>query len=254
MIKVENITYSVKNHKIIDNISFQIEHGEMVAVIGPNGAGKSTLVNIIMDILKADSGSVYLYNKKIKEYNKKDRAKLISFVPQEYNFTVADLTVEEFVSTGRYPYLDYFGTIDKEQMDKITYYMTLTDIYHLKNRHISSLSGGEKQRVSIAAALAQEAEFIIFDEVSSNLDPKTKYDINNLLIKLNTEKKYTIISVTHDLNYSLEAKSKFLCIKEGRLHAFLPHNEMFEKKIFDSLFNMEFSYITHNNKEVIIPK
>ena len=198
MINVENINYSIKNNKILENISFTINHGDMVSIIGPNGAGKSTLVKLLTGLIKADSGSILLYNKNVYEYKKKDRAKLISYVPQEYNFAVADLTVEEFTATGRYPYLDYFGTITPNQQEKIEYYMNLTNIYPLKNRNISTLSGGEKQRVLIAAALAQEAEFIILDEVSSNLDPKIKDDINNLLIKLNNEKKFAVISITHD--------------------------------------------------------
>lgn len=254
MINIENINYSIKNSKILENISFTINHGDMVSIIGPNGAGKSTLVKLLTGLIKADSGSILLYNKNVYEYKKKDRAKLISYVPQEYNFAVADLTVEEFTATGRYPYLDYFGTITPNQQEKIEYYMNLTNIYPLKNRHISTLSGGEKQRVLIAAALAQEAEFIILDEVSSNLDPKIKDDINNLLIKLNKEKKFAVITITHDLNYSLKAKSKFICIKNGRLHAFKTHKEMFEEKIFDSLFNMHFDYINYENNEVIIPK
>lgn len=254
MISVENISYTIKNKKIIDDISLTINHGDMVCIIGPNGAGKSTLVKLMAGILKENSGNINVYNKNIHLYKKKDRAKLISYVPQEYNFSVADLTVEEFTATGRYPYLDYFGTITKEQQEKIDYYLNITNIYNLKDRHISTLSGGEKQRVLIAAALAQEAEFIILDEVSSNLDPKTKHDINNLLINLNKEKHYSIIMVSHDLNYCLEAKAKFLCIKNGRLHAFKTYKEIFEEKIFDSLFNMEFSYIKYENKEVIIPK
>ncbi len=254
MISVDNISYSVKNKKILDDISFTINHGEMVSIIGPNGAGKSTLVKLMVGILKQDTGNISIYGKDIHQYKKKDRAKLISYVPQEYNFAVADLTVEEFTATGRYPYLDYFGTITKNQMEKIHYYLDLTNIYHLKDRYISSLSGGEKQRVSIASALAQEAEFIVLDEVSSNLDPKTKHDINNLLINLNQEKHYSIITVSHDLNYCIEAQSKFLCMKNGRLFSYKTHKEMFDEKIFDSLFNMEFSYINLENKGVIIPK
>lgn len=254
MINVENISYTIKNKKILDDISFTINHGEMVCIIGPNGAGKSTLVKLMAGILKENSGNISIYNKNIHLYKKKDRAKLISYVPQEHNFSVADLTVEEFTATGRYPYLDYFGTITSTQQEKIDYYLNLTNLYDLKSRHISTLSGGEKQRVLIAASLAQEAEFILLDEVSSNLDPKTKHDINNLLINLNKEKKYSIVTVSHDLNYCMEAKAKFLCIKNGKLHAFKTYSEMYEEKVFDSLFNMEFSYIKYENKEVIIPK
>lgn len=254
MIKIENIDYYINKNHILKDISCTINHGEMVAIIGPNGAGKSTLANIITGIYKVKNGNIYLYNKNIYDYNKKDRAKLISYVPQDYTFTVSDFTAYEYTATGRYPYLDYFGTLTHKDKEKIEYYMNLTNTYHLKERHISTLSGGERQRVSIAAALTQEAEFIILDEVSSYLDPKTKYDINNLLIKLNQENKYTIIMVTHDLNYALSANSNFLCLKNGSLLCYKSTKEMVENQIFNTLFNMEFTYINYENKEIIIPK
>ena len=254
MIKVNNISYSIKNNDIIHNISLNIKPGQMISIIGPNGAGKSTLANIIAGIMKPDKGNVTIYDKNILKINKKEKAKLISYVPQQVSFSVSDFTVEDFVATGRYPYLDYFGTITKEHLDKIHYYMNLTNIYHLKERHISTLSGGERQKVNIAAALAQEAEFILLDEISSFLDPKAKYEINNLLVKLNQENKYSIILITHDLNYALAVNSSFICIKKGKLFAYAESNEMVEKNIFSSLFDMEFIYLKENQRTVIVPK
>ena len=254
MIKVNNISYSIKNNDIIHNISLNIKPGQMISIIGPNGAGKSTLANIIAGIIKPDKGNVTIYDKNILKINKKEKAKLISYVPQQVSYSVSDFTVEDFVAAGRYPYLDYFGTITKEHLDKIHYYMSLTNIYHLKERHISTLSGGERQKVNIAAALAQEAEFMLLDEISSFLDPKAKYEINNLLVKLNQENKYSIILITHDLNYALAVNSSFICIKKGKLFAYAESNEMVEKNIFSSLFDMEFIYLKENQRTVIVPK
>lgn len=254
MIKVNNISYSIKNNVIINNISLNIKAGKLVSIIGPNGAGKSTIANMIAGILKPNKGYITIYDKNILSINKKEKAKLISFVPQQYSYSVADFTVEDFVAAGRYPYLDYFGTITKEHLDKIHYYMNLTNIYHLKERHISTLSGGEKQKVNIAAALAQEAEFIILDEISSFLDPKAKYEINNLLVKLNQENKYSIILITHDLNYALAVNSSFICIKKGALFAYAESSEMVEHNIFSDLYDMNFTYLKNNQRTVIVPK
>lgn len=254
MIKASDISYIINNNKILDNITFTIKQGEMVSIIGPNGAGKSTIANIIMGILKSSSGTITLYNKNIHSYSKKDKAKLISYVPQDYSFSVSDFTVEEFVSSGRYPYLDYFGTITQYHLEKIHYYMNMTNVYHLKNRNISSLSGGERQKVSIAAALAQEAEFILLDEISSFLDPKTKHEINNLLIKLNVENNYTVIMVTHDLNYALAANSSFICIKNGKLFSRVNTLELVNNNILSKLFEIDFIYLNHDNRVVTFPK
>lgn len=254
MIKINNISYRIKNNIIINNISLDIKSGQLVSIIGPNGAGKSTLANIIAGIIKADSGNITIHNKDIVTINKKEKAKIISYVPQQLSYSVADFTVEDFVATGRYPYLDYFGTITKEHLDKIHYYMNLTNIYHLKERHISTLSGGERQKVNIAAALAQEAEIILLDEISSFLDPKAKDEINNLLVKLNQENKYSIILITHDLNYALAVNSSFICIKKGKLFAYAESREMVENNIFSNLFDMEFIYLKDNQRMVIVPK
>lgn len=253
MIKVNNISYRIKNNDIISNISLNIKQGQMVSIIGPNGAGKSTLANIITGIIKPDNGNVTIYDKNILKINKKEKAKLISYVPQQVNYSVADFTVEDFVAAGRYPYLDYFGTITKEHLDKIHYYMSLTNIYNLKERHISTLSGGERQKVNIAAALAQEAEFILLDEISSFLDPKAKYEINKLLINLNKEKKYSIILITHDLNYAISADSLFICLKNGSLFAYENTENMINNDIFSHLYDIKFTYLKHENNIAIIP-
>ena len=101
MIKVNNISYSIKNNDIIHNISLNIKPGQMISIIGPNGAGKSTLANIIAGIMKPDKGNVTIYDKNILKINKKEKAKLISYVPQQVSFSVSDFTVEDFVATGR---------------------------------------------------------------------------------------------------------------------------------------------------------
>lgn len=254
MIKVSSITYKIKNNVILNDISLDIKKGDFISIIGPNGAGKSTLANIIAGIAKPDSGFVTINNENIYNISKKRKAQIISYVPQGYNFSVADFTAEEFTATGRYPYLDYFGTLTKEHMEKVHYYMNLTNIYHLKDRHISTLSGGQYQKVNIAAALAQEAEYILLDEITSFLDQKAKYEINNLLLKLNQENNYSIIQISHDLNYALNANSLFLCIKNGKLFAKASAQEMVNDDIFTSLFDMEFLYMTQNSKIAVVPK
>lgn len=254
LIKANNITYKIKNNLILNNISFEINKGDFTAIIGPNGAGKSTLANILAGIIKPNEGEITINNKNIYKISKKQKAKIISYVPQSYNYNVSDFTAEEFVATGRYPYLDYFGTLTKEHIEKVHYYMNLTNIYHLKDRHISTLSGGQYQKVNIAAALAQEAEFILLDEITSFLDQKAKYEINNLLLQLNQENNYSIIQISHDLNYTLNANSLFLCIKNGKLFAKASALEMVNNNIFTSLFDMEFLYMKQNNKIAVVPK
>lgn len=254
MLKINNLSYSVKNKEILKDISFSAGSGGLISVIGPNGAGKTTMLKIIDGIETASGGNVELFNKDIKAYSKKDLAKLISYVPQIYNAVITDFTAEEIVAAGRYPYLDYFGGLGKEDKEIVNRIMNITDTAVFKDAPVSSLSGGERQRVYIAAALAQEAGIMLLDEPTAFLDPKAKYDINALLAKLNKSENITIITVTHDLNYAVELNSRFLCLKNGSLFAFKETADMIKERVFDSLYDMPFDYVFHNSKIAVMPK
>lgn len=253
MLKVSNLSYIVQNKTILDNVSFEILEKEIIAIVGPNGAGKTTILKAINSFIKPTSGNIYLYDKDINSYSRKEKAKLISYVPQNFQMSMTDFTVAEYVATGRYPYLDYFGNLTKEDHDKINHYMEITNIAKFKDTNISKLSGGEMQRVNIATALAQEAKIMFLDEPASFLDPKTKDDIHNLLLNINKEEKTTIVMVTHDINYAIMSNAKFLCLQNGNIKHFTHRDEIYKDKLFDSLFNMNFSYIPYKDSFAILP-
>lgn len=254
MIKVDNVCFYAKNKMILENISFSVNSGECIALTGPNGAGKTTLMKILNGFIKADTGNVTLYNKNILEYKKREKAKLISYVPQNSYTFMSDFTALEYTSAGRYPFTSFFNTLTKDDMDKVYYYMNITNTYHLKDINISKLSGGEMQRVNIAAALSQEAKIMMMDEPASFLDPKTKHDIYSLLDKLNRDEKITLIIITHDINYAAMLNSKFLCLKNGKIFKFENKDKVISDKIFNELYNMDFEYINYNNTVKIEPK
>ena len=253
MLKVEGLSFIVQNKTILNNVSFEIMEEEIVAIIGPNGAGKTTILKAINNFINPTYGKIFLYNKDINQYSRKERAKIISYVPQNFQMSMTDFTVEEYVGTGRYPYLDYFGNLKKEDSDIINHYMNLTDTYRFKDTLISKLSGGEMQRVNIATALAQESKIMFLDEPASFLDPKTKHDIHNLLLNINSKEKTTIVMVTHDINYAIMSNAKFLCLKDGNIVHFTYREKIYEKKLFDDVFNMKFSYIPYKDSFAILP-
>ncbi|MFW6270703.1 MAG: ABC transporter ATP-binding protein, partial [Bacillota bacterium] len=199
MIKADKLNYSYQqNKKILKNINFAITRKQFVGLIGPNGCGKSTLLKNISNILKPESGTVYLNKKLLNEYNSKDLAQKMAVVPQEtyinFNFTVYDL-----IMMGRNPYQDRWGKVKKRDKKIIREAMNLTDTYHFKDKMVNTLSGGEKQRVIIARALAQKPRILLLDEPTASLDINYQGEIYDLLSYLNKELDLTILSVSHDL-------------------------------------------------------
>ncbi len=246
MIKVENITYSINNKTLLSDINFTINKDENISIIGSNGAGKTTLIKLLNGLIKATSGKILILDKNINEYKRKELSKIISYVPQSAGYGY-DFTTEEYITYGRYAYMTSFGSINEEDKKIIRNVMAETNISHLKNRKLFTMSGGERQKVFIATALAQSAPIIILDEPTVYLDPKATADINALLQRINKSKNYTMITVTHDLNYALLSKSKMLGIKESNQIFYENYLEVYNNKYFDDLFNTTFLYVKGDN-------
>ncbi|MFW5891530.1 MAG: ABC transporter ATP-binding protein [Halanaerobiaceae bacterium] len=218
MIKADKLNYSYQqNKKILKNINFAITRKQFVGLIGPNGCGKSTLLKNISNILKPESGTVYLNKKLLNEYNSKDLAQKMAVVPQEtyinFNFTVYDL-----IMMGRNPYQDRWGKVKKRDKKIIREAMNLTDTYHFKDKMVNTLSGGEKQRVIIARALAQKPRILLLDEPTASLDINYQGEIYDLLSYLNKELDLTILSVSHDLNLTSQYCDRIILMNKGKIY------------------------------------
>lgn len=254
MIKIENVTYEIKNKTLLQNINCHIKKGENISIIGSNGAGKTTLIKILNGLIKASSGNVFINDKNINSYKRKDLSKVISYVPQNSGYGL-DFTTEEYITYGRYAYMTSFGNINKEDKEIIENAMVETNVINFKDRQLYTLSGGERQKVFIATALAQTTPIIILDEPTVYLDPKATAEINALLSQLNKKNNYTMITVTHDLNYALLSKGKMLGIKKSNQVFFADYTEVYNNKYFDDLFNTTFLYVNgENNTPQLLPK
>ncbi len=167
---------------------------EFIAIIGPNGSGKSTLIKNLSNIIKPDKGSIYLDYKNLNDLSAQDLAKKLSVVPQNTNVDF-DFTVYDLIMMGRNPYQNRWGKITDNDREVVIEAMKLTDTFQFKDRRLMNLSGGEKQRVIIARALAQEPEVLLLDEPTSSLDINYQGEIFDLLSYLNNKKNITIIIV-----------------------------------------------------------
>jgi iron complex transport system ATP-binding protein len=202
-LQIENVSFAYGPQTILRDISFTVEGGGFLAVAGPNGAGKSTLLNLICGLLRPQRGRIRIDACDIHSYSVKALARKVAVVHQEF-VPAFDFTVAEIVAMARTPYMSAFGfesQTDKEIIDQV---LDMTDTARFASRPLASLSAGERQRVLIARAVAQDTPILLLDEPATFLDLKHQVDLHDLLKKMQLEMNKTILAVTHDINLSAQ--------------------------------------------------
>ncbi len=237
-IKVQEICFSYGREPVLRNISFEVERGEFVSLIGPNGSGKTTLLKILIHLLIPQKGEVLIFNRNLNSYSRKDIARIIGFVPQD-NVFVFPYTVLEVVLMGRTPYLKGIGFESREDVEIAFEAMKLTGTEHFANKPINSLSFGERQRVLIARALAQQPKIILLDEPNAHLDISHQIDIFSLLKTLSVEKRVTVISVSHDLNLVSSYSDKVILLSNGQIYAMGSPESVLTEENIRNVFNTD---------------
>lgn len=170
-ISVENLTLSYEKNLVLNNINFSIKKGSVVTLVGPNGCGQTTLLKIINGFLRQDKGTVYIDSRNIEEIANRELARILGHVSQMHKSSFP-FSVLDVVLTGRMPYISMFSTPGKEDMEKAFEVLESMEIAHFAQRSYTQISGGERQLVMIAKALAQEPDFLLLDEPTSFLDLK----------------------------------------------------------------------------------
>ncbi|HZX47649.1 MAG TPA: ABC transporter ATP-binding protein [Nitrospirota bacterium] len=216
--RADCIYFKYSDQWVIEDVSFNICEGEFFGIIGPNGSGKSSLLKLISNIHTPQSGRIYLRDTDIRMVGRAELSKIVSYIPQESSF-LFPYTVAETVSMGRYPHLK--GKFFEDSYDKkiVTEAMSWVGIDSLRDRAITDISGGEKQRAIIARGLAQEPDILIMDEPTTSLDIGHQMEIFNLLSSLNVERKMTIITSLHDLNLGSQYCDKIMLLNRGKITA-----------------------------------
>ena len=237
-LQVKNLSFNYGKKIILKDISLNIEKGKFVSIIGPNGSGKSTLLKNLNHIHKPKSGKIQLEELDIKKIKPRELAMKIALVPQN---TIIDyeFTVEDIVLMGRHPYKGRFQKEDENDYIIVNQAMEMTNTLHLKDRIITEISGGERQRVIIAKALAQNPAIILLDEPTSHLDINHQIEILNLLRKLNQDKGTTIIVVIHDINLAARYSDKIVILNEGKIVDVGSPDDVITKKNIESIYNID---------------
>lgn len=218
IIKLADLTIGYQDTIIHKNLNINIQTGDFIAIVGKNGAGKSTLLKSLAGLLTPLKGTIFIENEKLYQLKPKVKAQKIAIVLTE-KITDIHLTVFETVALARQPYSNWLGKLSKDDYIIIEEALKNTDAVDLAPLKINEISDGQKQRVMIARALAQDTPIVLLDEPTSHLDLAQKINIFNLLKKINTDTGKTIIVSSHEINLSLKKCSHFLII-DNKKHYF----------------------------------
>jgi len=253
IIKIENLCFGYyPDRSIFDNLCLTVIEKEFWAIAGPNGVGKTTLLNLLCGLLKAKHGRVEVESKNISAYTARKLAQKIAIVRQEFA-PLFDFKVREIVSMARIPYLGTFGFEQKADYEKIEEAFELTGTSELAARKFGGLSSGERQRVLIAKALAQDTPILFFDEPTSFLDLKHQVQIYDLLRKMQLEKNKTVLAVTHDINLAVQYCDKTLLLGEHCIFQYGITEEVLRREQIEKIFNVSIYTSAAEGKEYFIP-
>ena len=222
------------------DLDIKIHNGELVCLIGPNGCGKSTLMRTIAGLQKPLNGDTLIAGVNVKRMKPHHYARLLSLVLTD-KITVGGMRVMDIVSMGRYPYTNYFATLEKKDYEIIEHALDSVHLSDYKHRFFHELSDGEKQRVLIAKALAQDTPLILLDEPTAHLDLPNRVEIMNLLKRLAKETNKAIFLSTHELDLALQtADTIWLMNREEKLKSGTPEDlvlsGMFERVFKSTAF------------------
>lgn len=242
-LELNKVSFSYNKSPFIKELSLILNNGEFVCIMGPNASGKSTLLKISAGMIKPLSGSIMLWGNNIHQYKGKDRAKLISYLPQMLDISIP-LKVKDIVQMGFYPYeippeldidkaLDMVGLLDKKEI------------------YINQLSGGEVRRVFFAMTLVQGAGIVLLDEPLANLDIKYQIEIIKLLRGIVKKRDITVLMAIHDLNLALQF-DRVILIKDGKIIGDGKPENVLNEYNLQMIFDIDIKVLYYNNGKTSI--
>jgi len=209
-------SFALGSREILRDLSFSVAVGERVAVIGPNGAGKSTLLKCLCRILKGGRGRIDVAGQPLHAYGQSDLARRLAYLPQ-IEGKATSFTVREMVEMARYPHLGPLASMESADAAAVERALDDTGMRAFAARSMNTLSGGERQKALLAAALAQQSDLLLLDEATAFLDPLQQLEILRVLGRVHRDRSTAILSVTHDLNEALAHSERVIALREGAL-------------------------------------
>ncbi len=241
--RLEALSFSRQGKTILSGIDLQIEKGEILGLIGPNGAGKTTLIKLMIGQLSPDAGKITLDGKALADWEHKERAQRLAYLPQG---PVVDspFTCRELVLMGRYPHLTRFEAMRAKDTAIAREAMRLTETDGLADRLITELSGGELQRVLLARALTQEASLLFLDEPTANLDPHYQLSLLDLVSTL-VKDEVGVVMAIHDLNLAARSCDRLALLQAGKIVALGPPETVLTLENLRRVYGIEAEVAVH---------
>ncbi|MBO0993938.1 iron ABC transporter ATP-binding protein [Bacillus sp. SD088] len=249
MIQVLNLTKAYGKKRVVEDVTVDIQPGQITSFIGPNGAGKSTLLSMVSRLLDADTGEVLVDQNNVKAMKSGDFSKKVSILKQS-NYMNVRLTIRELVSFGRFPYSKgRLNDIDQKKIDEAIDYMVLRDI---QDQYLEELSGGQRQRAFIAMVIAQDTDYILLDEPLNNLDMKHSVQIMKILRRLVDDLGKTVVIVLHDINFASVYSDRIVALKNGQVVKDGPTNEIIQSESLKEIYDMDIPIQQLNNCRICV--
>jgi iron complex transport system ATP-binding protein len=245
MLRVQDVSGGYSDESVLKDISFEVQTGELFGILGPNGSGKTTLLKMISGILPIARGDIFIKGKRLQEFNSKQLAQIVAVLSQHSQQSFS-YTVKETVSLGRYAHqsgwFQTWGEMDESIVQRV---MKQTGIASFQNKSIQELSGGEKQRVFLAQALAQEPEILLLDEPTNHLDLSYQKELLDLLKHWTTERGLTVLSIFHDLNLAGLYCDRLLLLENGSININHIPNEVLREERIREVYHTEIKKHPH---------
>jgi zinc transport system ATP-binding protein len=245
VIEVRDVSFRYGQHTVLENISFSVKEGEYLGIIGPNGGGKTTLIKIMIGLLHPLTGNVRIFGEDIRRFNARHQ---IGYVPQRaaHEEMYFPVSVEEIVWSGRTAHIGIFRTRKREDHMAVREAMKIADVLGFKDRPIGELSGGERQKVFIARALATRPKILILDEPVVGVDVVSKDRFYSFIKHLNVDHGITIILVSHDLGAIANEVTDILCLNKSLIcHG--PPQEFIKEEFIQQIYGKEVKSIFHDH-------
>lgn len=237
MIEVDDLTFGFTDEAVLDGVSLSVETGELVGLIGPNGAGKTTLMRLVSGVLEPASGSITLDGDVVSTLSPEAISRRVAVVPQQTELSF-DFSIRDVIEMGRHPYQGRFERLRPADREMVSVAMDLTDTAHLADRPFSAISGGERKRVLIARAIAQDTPALLVDEPTASLDINHQVAVFELLRERLTEDT-GILAAVHDLNHAARYCDRLVLLADGGVQAVGDPATVLDPDLLQSAYGIE---------------
>ena len=237
-LQMEHVSVGYDGKALVKDIDISIEKGEIVSLIGPNGSGKSTILKSIVRQLTLVAGTVELSGEDFSRMKEAEAATRMAVVLTE-RIKAELMTCYDIVATGRYPYTGRFGRLTAEDEEKVEEAIRLVHAEEIGPRSFNAISDGQKQRILLARAIAQDPEIIVLDEPTTYLDMRYKLELLTILKRLSREKKTTIVMSLHEIDLAQRISDKILCVREDHTFVWGTPQEIFKDDLLQELYGLD---------------